>query len=558
MTRRTGLAGRAVAVVVSTTFAAACSISDPPPNGGSGAFASASRGSRLTSVASRSDVPRRIDEDFSRTGKARRFDIYGPGRWRVSGGRLSLDGARRAGGRVRVPTALHRRTVRGSDWTLAVDVRTRGRSDDASVLFDSTGPQDHLAVHLDRARRRSGVYAVVAGDRTRLAPLDLAVRPGVRHRVRVDHEGATVTVTVRRPGLRRRVSVATSLPAGGRVGLGSRGGSASFDNLTVTQRPPARAVSVTTSHELAAALAHARAGDVITMADGSYTTKGLQADLRIGDTRYWATFVMSRSGTAESPIVLRGSRGAIIDGAPGADGTSTQYGLYLAGVEHVQVQGITVRNVSKGIVADRSSRVSIASVLVEDVGQEGIHLRAGTHHSEVADSVVRRTGLDDPPFGEGIYIGSAQSNWGTYSGGRPDASDHNRVVRTTISATGAESIDIKEGSSHGLLLDNVFDGARMSGGFADSWVDVKGNHWLIQGNRGTTALEDGFQVHVILDGWGRHNTFRDNVADVRGPGYGFWVQQGAVGTVVTCDNTVTAAASGFSTLGACTRRPPSG
>ncbi|WP_299931322.1 right-handed parallel beta-helix repeat-containing protein [uncultured Nocardioides sp.] len=512
-----------------------------------------------TSAASADDraaaeVPRRIDERFARPGRVRRFDVAGPGRWQVSDGRLRLEASRRPAARDRVPTALHRRTVRGSDWTLRVDVRAEGRSGDASVLVDRTGPRDHVEVHLDASRRRSGVYAVRAGDRTRIASLGLAARPGVRHRVRVAHEGSTMTVTVRRPGLRRTVVVGVPLLTSSRVGLGSRGGSASFDDLAVVEQRPARATSVATSAQLAAALADARPGDVITMADGTYTTKGLEADLSIGDQRYYGTFVASRSGTAAAPIVLQGSRGAIIDGAPGGDGTSTQYGLYLAGVEHVRVQGITVRNVSKGIVVDRSAHVTIGSVLVEDVGQEGIHLRAGTRHSEVADSVVRRTGLDNASFGEGIYVGSAESNWSTYSDGRPDASDHNRILRNTISQTGAESVDIKEGSSHGVLEGNVFDGGAMSGSFADSWVDVKGNSWLVRGNHGTTALEDGFQVHVILDGWGRDNVFLGNVADVRGPGYGFWVQDGAVGTVVGCDNVVRAAGLGFSTLPTCDAR----
>lgn len=500
------------------------------------------------------DVPQRIDETFARSGKVRGFDLRGPGRWRVDDGRLQLDGRRSSG---REPTALHRRTVRGADWTLAVDVRTRGRSGDASVIVDRSGPRDWIEVHLDRKRKRTGVYAVAAGTRTRLAPLPLGARPGVRHRVRIDSEGPTLTVTVRRTGKRISVAVPAPLLTTSRIGLGSRGGSASFDNLSVTERLPARAVTVATSEQLAAALADARPGDVITMADGTYTTKGLQADLQVGDTRYYGTFVVSRSGTADAPIVLQGGPGAVVDGAPGEDGTSTQYGLYLAGVEHVAVRGFAVRNVSKGIVADRSSRVSISSMLVEEIGQEAIHLRASTHHSIVADNVVRRTGLDNASFGEGVYIGSAQSNWATYSDGQPDRSDHNQVLRNTISQTGAESVDIKEGSSYGVLRGNVFDGAGMTGSFADSWVDVKGNDWTIEGNRGTTALEDGFQVHVILDGWGERNTFRGNVADVRGPGHGFWVQQGAIGNVVTCDNVVTAAASGFSTLGPCTQAAPS-
>ncbi|MGH3881562.1 MAG: nitroreductase family deazaflavin-dependent oxidoreductase [Actinophytocola sp.] len=62
--------------------------------------------------------------------------------------------------------------------------------------------------------------------------------------------------------------------------------------------------------------------------------------------------------------------------------------------------------------------------------------------------------------------------------------------------------------------------------FADSWLDVKGNGYLVADNHGSTALRDGFQTHVAVEGWGRDNTFRHNTADVRGPGYG--VQHRAV------------------------------
>jgi hypothetical protein len=47
---------------------------------------------------------------------------------------------------------------------------------------------------------------------------------------------------------------------------------------------------------------------------------------------------------------------------------------------------------------------------------------------------------------------------------------------------------------------------------ADSWVDVKGNNWRIEGNRGTTSPADGFQVHEIVDGWGRGTVFVGNHA----------------------------------------------
>jgi hypothetical protein len=167
----------------------------------------------------------------------------------------------------------------------------------------------------------------------------------------------------------------------------------------------------------------------------------------------------------------------------------------------------------------------------------------------IRNNIVRDTGQKNETYGEGIYIGSANSNWGTYSGGRPDASDHNLVVGNVISHTSAESMDIKEGTTGGVIRDNQIEGSGMTGSWADSWIDMKGNGWLIESNHGVNAVEDGFQVHQALSGWGIGNVFRDNVAEVNASGYGFWVQNGAVGNVIACaSNAVTGAASGFANI----------
>ena len=310
-----------------------------------------------------------------------------------------------------------------------------------------------------------------------------------------------------------------------------------------------RDVAVGTSDQLARALAGARPGDVITMADGIYTSKGTTASVPVGGKTYSGTFVASARGTAAEPIVLRGSRRAVIDGRPGGDGTGTQYGLYLVGASYWQVRGISVTNVAKGIVLDGTSHSTIESVEVSVTGQEGIHLRAFSSDDVLRSNVVHDTGLRNASYGEGIYVGSASSNWGTYSGGRADRSDRNLLVGNTVSRTGAESMDIKEGTTGGTIQGNTFDGTGMTGSFADSWVDLReGNGWKVVGNRGTTALKDGFQVHGALTGWGLGNTFAGNTAAANAPGYGFWLQSNVTGNVVACDNTATGARSGLSNM----------
>jgi hypothetical protein len=163
-------------------------------------------------------------------------------------------------------------------------------------------------------------------------------------------------------------------------------------------------------------------------------------------------------------------------------------------------------------------------------------------------SDIHDTGLDNEKFGEGVYLGTAVSNWERYTGGEPDRSDRNRVLGNRIWNTTSEAVDVKEGTEGGAVIGNVFDGTGLSG--ADSWVDVKGNGYLIQGNLGVNSPQDGFQTHVIDDmEWGRDNLFAGNVATVNGPGVGFYIHQPEeTNNVVACDNVVAGAAAGFTNI----------
>ena len=202
-------------------------------------------------------------------------------------------------------------------------------------------------------------------------------------------------------------------------------------------------------------------------------------------------------------------------------GTDEGIVLHLQQVRYWRLVGFTVREGQKGVMADgitrhRRSRTST----VTQIGDEAVHLRTNSTDNVVRGLTISDTGLRRVKFGEGIYVGSAVSNWCDITDCEPDRSDRNVVVANTISRTAAESVDIKEGTTGGVLADNTFDGAGMRGD-ADSWVDVKGNGWLIQANHGTTAKRSGFEVNVQADGWGTGNTFDANTADVDGPGYGY-------------------------------------
>ena len=265
---------------------------------------------------------------------------------------------------------------------------------------------------------------------------------------------------------------------------------------------PARIIDVSNAGALQRALEGARPGDVIRLADGTYTGR----------------FSAATSGTRAAPITLQGSRRAVLDG----DGVKGGYAFHLT-ADYWVLRGFSITNAQKGLMADAANHNLIDGLAVFHIGDEAIHFRSFSTRNTVQNCVIHDTGLRRPKFGEGVYLGSAVSNWRKHSNGNPDASDFNRVLNNRFGPNvRAEAIDIKEGSRGGEIRGNVFDGRGMSGeNYADSWVDVKGNSYLIAENRGSRATRDGFQTHVILDGWGRDNVFRANHADVQAEGLGF-------------------------------------
>ncbi|WP_307874440.1 right-handed parallel beta-helix repeat-containing protein [Frankia nepalensis] len=293
--------------------------------------------------------------------------------------------------------------------------------------------------------------------------------------------------------------------------------------------PEGGGITVRNAGDLTAALAAAEPGDIIRMAPGRYT----------GD------FKITKSGTEPSPIWVCGTPEAVIDGEDDA-----KYLLHLEKVSWVRVVGFSVRNGQKGVMADSVNHSVIASLHVSATGDEAIHLRTGSSDNLVVGNVIRDTGNRSEKFGEGIYIGSATSNWCEYTNCEPDRSDRNSVIGNDIAGTTSENIDIKEGTEGGIVSGNKLSGDAMVA--TDSWIDVKGNGWLVEKNVGTQdggTVTDGIQTHVVEDGWGRKNIIRANTLTVNGEGFGVYIHKAdETGNVVGCDNQVTGAAKGLSNV----------
>ncbi len=297
---------------------------------------------------------------------------------------------------------------------------------------------------------------------------------------------------------------------------------------------PAATTTVRTADELMAAVDRAGPGTVIRMAPGNY----------LGQINVHA------QGTPTKPIWVCGPRNAVIN----VGGIQNHHGIQIKNSANLVIAGMTVTNGLKGISVISSTNVTIADTRINHIGYEGIHLRAFTTDSTVVGNTISNTGARDASYGEGIYIGTSENNWCAQTSCAPDHTDGTLVLANQISLTGAQPIEVKEGTSDGVIRGNVIDGANAMSD-ADEWIKVKGNDWTIDANQGANSPLHGYAVNGSVAGWGLRNTFTKNTGAVNAGGYAFFIYEkgskGSSDTDVSCSNSVTRAADGFSNI-ACT------
>jgi hypothetical protein len=203
-------------------------------------------------------------------------------------------------------------------------------------------------------------------------------------------------------------------------------------------------------------------------------------------------------------------------------------------------------------------------VSVHHVDEEAVHFRRSSADSVLRNSTITDTGLVQPGYGEGVYLGSANSNWACHgNSGGIDRSDRVQVLGNRIGPNiAAEPIDVKEGTYEGIIRGNTFDGRGISGqNSADSWVDVKGIGYLIEDNTGTFSspgtFANGYETHntsttpSLPNGCG--NTWRNNRSDLGGVGqYAIYVTSvskcSGLPNTVYASNTVTGAVQGLTNV----------
>ena len=295
-------------------------------------------------------------------------------------------------------------------------------------------------------------------------------------------------------------------------------------------------ITVRNSVELTNALAAVTSGQTIQLAAGTYA----------GNFR-----IANKNGTEASPIYIKGTNAVL-----SSPSISTGYGLQLDGVSYVVIDGIEIVGSQKGLVVDASSHCTLQKLTISGSGMEGVHFRKSSSFNILQDSRIHSTGLYDAANGEGVYLGSAYSNWSKYmaNADTPDASNDNLILRNFIGPkVSAEAVDVKEGTKRNRIELNYLNSTGTSA--VDSTVDIKGDSTLIIDNTlvhtptlVANFIVDGMQSHAITVAgiiYGQGNLFSGNSIDVNttfgtadfitlpATGYAIKMFGGATGTVCT-------------------------
>lgn len=281
--------------------------------------------------------------------------------------------------------------------------------------------------------------------------------------------------------------------------------------LTLTAAPAhaAAVIDVSTAAQLKSALTTVSPGDTIRLADGTYT----------------GNFKATRPGTSGARIILTGSSRAVLTAGGG-------YGLHLNGASYWTVHGVTIKGGQKGIMADTANGVVIDSVTVHDLDMEGVHFRKSSRDGVLKNSRIYDTGQNGRGMGEGVYVGTAND--------LSDRSDNAQILNNTIGPdVRGENVDIKEGTTGARIIGNIFDGNGLTGAnYDDSWVDVKGNDVLVEGNRGSRTTNNGYETHTQQSGWGCGTVFRNNISNLSGATGDRQIAVNVTNNSATCRTTV--------------------
>lgn len=298
-------------------------------------------------------------------------------------------------------------------------------------------------------------------------------------------------------------------------------------------------VTVSNGEQLQNALSRATPGAVIKLNSGTYRGKVRTEGLYSGFT------ISGVKGTQSAPISICGGSGVNVNlSDQNNDFTNLNSGFSVVNSSWLRLENIAISNVHAGVEMTNSSHVVMDYLAVSRTAQAGIYLSKNSADNVVAHSTISATGLKDPRFGEGIYIGSSLGNDSCEPNCAADRSDRNLIAYNTISNTTGEAVEAKEQTVDGLIYRNTIGATLGKNDITGSSLQIKGSRYVLYGNSIGVSLDQGVRALAgeYSDGatWGEGNlitrnaiTFKTVTAASLGI-YGF----ASNGTVIKCSNTV--------------------
>lgn len=248
--------------------------------------------------------------------------------------------------------------------------------------------------------------------------------------------------------------------------------------------------------------------------------------LTLLDGQYYQDVVSIRSGTEEKPIILEGSRDAIIKGTGERDRIMEIRHSYIH-LKGFRIDGLVGKGDSdqhyrnKLLYIEGSEIVSgvtgvkVLNMEFENAGGECIRIKYFSHKNEIAQSFIRNCGVYDFVFkrgaknGEGIYIGTApeQVLKNKNLTRDVDASNENWIHDNRIDTQGNECVDIKEGSSGNIIEKNICTGQKDP---QSAGLDSRGNGNIFRENESFGNVGAGIRLGGDTQDDGIRNSIERN------------------------------------------------
>lgn len=259
-----------------------------------------------------------------------------------------------------------------------------------------------------------------------------------------------------------------------------------------------------------------RALDLIQPGDGAILDEG----------DYFEDIITRRDATKEKPILLLGSKKAVVRGTGKENKIVTVYHDY-----HV-FSGFSV----DGLIGDGGKKehyidkllyaqgdkpldgvtgLRVISMDFRHAGGECIRIKYFSHNNEIARNHIVGCGAYDFLFdeggknGEGIYIGTAPEQIARDKNPTRDVdrSNDNFIHDNVIDTQGNECVDIKEGSSGNRVEKNICTGQKDK---ESAGLDSRGNGNIFQENEVYGCLGAGIRLGGDEDDDGIENIVKNN------------------------------------------------